>query len=116
MQDQLNFVLLYVRDIAAERDFYTQKVGLELEANSPTFVQFRAQGAAAFALLPGEHPTPTATIELWWQTDDVDGTHARLASQGVEMVSAPHDLPFGHVFSIKDPEGNLMNFWHPRQA
>jgi lactoylglutathione lyase len=116
MQNQLNFVILYVRDIAAMRDFYAKTFDLKLEANAPTFVQFVADGGAIFALLPGEHPTPTATIELWWEVADVDAAHARLASQGVEIVSGPEDKPFGRTLSIKDPEGNLANLYRLRQA
>ena len=116
MADKLDFVLLYVRDVAAERDFYVEKMGLELEGESAAFVQFLPQGGASFALIKGEHPTSTATIELWWQTADVDGTYARLKDRGVEIASEPEDKPFGRTLSIKDLEGNTLNFFQPPQG
>ncbi|HLW00902.1 MAG TPA: VOC family protein [Ktedonobacterales bacterium] len=116
MADKLDFVLLYVRDVAAERAFYIEKFGLEVEDENPAFVQFKAPGGAIFALIQGEHPTPTATIELWWQTADADATYARLKDRGVEIVSAPEDKPFGRALSIKDPEGNTLNFFQPPQG
>ena len=116
MADKLDFVLLYVRDVAAARAFYTEKMGLEVEDENPGFVQFKAPGGAIFALIHGERPTPASAIELWWQTADTDGAYARLKDRGVEIVSPPEDKPFGRTLSVKDPEGNTLNFFQPPQA
>lgn len=116
MQDKLDFVLLSVRDVAAAHAFYTEKLGMQVEDENPGFVQFRADGGAIFALLHGERPTPTATIELWWKVSDVDARYAALKGRGVEIVSAPEDRPFGRALSIKDPEGNVLNYFQPPQG
>lgn len=116
MQNHLNFVILYARDIAAARDFYAKTFDLKLEADAPGFVQFQADGGAIFALLPGERPTPTGTIELWWEVADVDAMYATLAGRGVEIASGPEDKPFGRTLSIKDPEGNVVNLYRLRQG
>lgn len=112
----LNFILLHVRDIAAERDFYKDALGLELEGQSPDFVQFQPNGAASLALSKDEPPVPQQTVELWWQVDNADALHAALVQRGTTIVSAPKDEPFGRAFSAKDPEGNQINFYQPRQA
>ena len=116
MTGHLNFMILHVRDMAAARAFYTQKLGLGVVAESPAFIQFEAVGGTSFSLQADEHATPTQTIELWWEVQDVDAEHATLAKQGVEIVSEPKDAPFGRTLSVKDPEGNLLNFWKPRQG
>jgi predicted enzyme related to lactoylglutathione lyase len=116
MQGQLNFVILHVRDIAAARDFYAKTFDLELEGESADFVQFNLHGGATFALQRDEHPAPTAGVELWWQSPDVDAHYEALKGRGVEIVSAPQDMPFGRTLSIKDLEGNVVNLWRPRQA
>ena len=116
MQGQLNFVILHVRDIAAARDFYKETFDLSLEGASADFVQFTLHGGATFALQRDEHPAATATIELWWQSPDVDAHYEALKRRDVEIVSEPQDMPFGRTLSIKDPEGNVVNLWRPRQA
>jgi predicted enzyme related to lactoylglutathione lyase len=117
MQGKLDFVLLHVRDMAAERDFYAETFDLQLEGQSPDFVQFLPQGGGAiFALSREGQPTPTATIELWWEVADVDAMHVALVKRGVEIVSAPKDEPFGRALLVKDPEGNLVSMFRPRQG
>jgi predicted enzyme related to lactoylglutathione lyase len=112
----LNFILLHVRDMAAERDFYTDALGLEIEGNSPAFVNFKPNGGASLALSADEPVAPQYNVELWWQVDQADALHAALVQRGTAIVSAPKDEPFGRAFSAQDPEGNQINFYQPRQA
>ncbi|HEY7125018.1 MAG TPA: VOC family protein [Ktedonobacterales bacterium] len=112
----LNFILLHVRDIAAERDFYKDALGLEVEGQSPDFVGFQSNGAATLALSTDGPAAPQHNVELWWQVDQADALHAALEQRGVTIVSAPKDETFGRAFSAKDPEGNQINFYQPRQA
>jgi predicted enzyme related to lactoylglutathione lyase len=116
MAGELNFVMLHVKEIAAARAFYAETFGLEVVDENPYFVQFGVAGGAMFALEQDEHAAPTQTLELWWQVPDVDAAHATLASRGVEIVSAPKDEPFGRALSVKDPEGNTVNLYQPKQA
>ena len=116
MSMSLNFILLHVRDIAAERDFYKDALGLEVDGDSPAFVSFKPNGAAVLALSPDVPPTPQQTVELWWQVDNADALHTALKGRSVTLVSEPKDEPFGRAFSAKDPEGNQVNFYQPRQA
>jgi predicted enzyme related to lactoylglutathione lyase len=111
----LNFILLHVRDIAAERDFYKDALGLEVEGEVPAFVNFQPKGGASLALSADEPVAPQHNVELWWQVDQADALHATLEQRGVTIVSAPKDEPFGRAFSAKDPEGNQVNFYQPRQ-
>jgi predicted enzyme related to lactoylglutathione lyase len=109
MLQGLNFVITHVSDVAAARAFYTEKLGFDVEDENPAFVQFRHPGSGATYAIGtftgGPHELPT---ELWWFVDDADATHAALAAQGVEVVTPPHDEPFGRAFAIKDPGGNTL--------
>ncbi len=117
MTGTLNFMILHVRDMAAARAFYTEKLGLKVAGESPTFIQFEAAGGAgSFSLQADEHATPTQTIELWWEVEDVDAEYKTLAGRGVEIASEPQDQPFGRTLSVKDPEGNMLNFYKLRQG
>jgi catechol 2,3-dioxygenase-like lactoylglutathione lyase family enzyme len=112
----LNFILLHVRDLAAERDFYQDALGLEVAGEVPTFVSFRPNGAATLALITDGPTAPQQSVELWWQVGSADALYAALEQRGVKMVSAPRDESFGRAFSAQDPEGNQINFYQPRQA
>ena len=112
----LNFILLHVRDIAAERDFYKDALGLELEGQSPDFVQFQPNGAATLALSTDGPAAPQQSVELWWQVDNINALHAAFEQRGVTIVGPVEEKPFGHIFSAKDPEGNQINFFQPPQA
>lgn len=47
--------------------------------------------------------------------DDVDGACERAKSAGAEIVSPPHDTPYGaREFTARDPEGHVWsvgNYW-----
>lgn len=113
MNSGLQFVVRHVTDIDAARAFYTWKMGFEIAAEQPGFVQFKAADGAPFAVslasadpvaaeLPSGQSEP---LELWWYVDDADSAHAELRAKGVEVVFPPKDLPFGRAFAIKDPAG-----------
>jgi predicted enzyme related to lactoylglutathione lyase len=111
----LNFVMLYVPDIKQARVFYTEKLGLVVEDQQPTFVQFKQHAGmgAIFALQEKADVSPHQGVELWWMVDKADATYATLVSRGVETVSQPSDEPFGRAFAIKDPAGNIINLFQP---
>src|SRR5689334_22776465 len=113
----LNFILLHVPDLAKVIPFYTEKLGLAIETQVPGFVQFKlpATGGAIFAITQEGDSTPVHGVELWWRVDDTDATYADLKARDVEIVDQPQDQPFGRTLSIKDPAGNTLYMFQPRQ-
>ncbi len=110
MLNGLNFIMLYVPDLTAALPFYTQKLGLEIDNQSPAFVQFKpsAGQGASLALAQKGSGQPMTNVELWWFVDNADATLAELIAQGVEVIDQPVDEPFGRTFSIKDPAGHTL--------
>ncbi len=113
MNSGLQFVVRHVTDVDAARAFYTEKMGFEVEAEQPGFVQFKAPDGAPFAVslasadpvaaeLPSGQSEP---LELWWYVDDADAAYAELQAKDVEIVFPPKDMPFGRAFAVKDPAG-----------
>jgi predicted enzyme related to lactoylglutathione lyase len=100
----LQYVILHVDDMEAARSFYTEKLGFTVELEAPGFIQFKQLGAGAtFAVSkaePGLDP-----IELWWFVDNADAVHTDLRAKGVQIVTPPHDEPFGRALAIKDSSG-----------
>lgn len=120
----LNYAIVYVRDLDKAKAFYTETLGLTVvEALSgPTFVTLRPadgamiglQDSAASRLPPGREDRP-GSVELSFAVDDVDGTWKRWKEKGVEFVIDPSDLPFGRYFLAKDPEGHYLSVYRFHQ-
>jgi predicted enzyme related to lactoylglutathione lyase len=112
----LQFVIRHVPDVAAARGFYKEKLGFEVEAEQPGFIQFRQPGAGATYALAQDDGS-REQLELWWFVEDADATHAALKAKGVEIVTPPYDEPFGRAMVIKDASGGTLYLLQPpRQA
>jgi predicted enzyme related to lactoylglutathione lyase len=114
----LNYVILYVRDLDKAKVFYTEALGLTVleAASGPTFVTLRSAGGAMLGLqdktasrLPPAREEQPGSAELSFEVDDVDGTWQRWKEKNVEIVTDPMDLPFGRYFLAKDPEGHYLS-------
>jgi predicted enzyme related to lactoylglutathione lyase len=116
VDNNLDFVLLHVPDLAAARAFYTEKLGFAVEAEAPGFIQFRRPTGAVFALQQDAAATAYSGVELWWLVPNADQTHNDLSANGVSIVAPLADQPFGRAFSVADPAGNTLNIFQPRTA
>jgi predicted enzyme related to lactoylglutathione lyase len=106
----LNFVLAHVPSIEQVLPFYTEKLGFEIEARAPGFIQFKqpnGQGAA-YALSEEGHVEPKTSVELWWFVDDGEVAQARLQALDIPIVEVLEDQPFGRTLAIQDPAGNKI--------
>ncbi|MCC7452091.1 MAG: VOC family protein [Anaerolineae bacterium] len=114
----LNYVIVYVRDLGNMKAFYADVLGMTaLDAvSSPTFVTLRSDGGALIGLqdkaaaqvAAGQDDHP-GHVELSFEVDDVDATWQRWQAHGVEAVAAPMDMPFGRYCLAKDPEGHYLS-------
>lgn len=110
MLQGLNFVLLHVTDSEKAVAFYTEKLGLAIEVQQGSFVQFKqpmGQGAS-FAISQEGDGRPVQNMELWWYVDDADATYADLVAKDVPVAQQLKDEPFGRTFAVKDPSGNTV--------
>lgn len=122
MNYKLGISILFVRDLAAEQEFYAETIGLPYiaEGSGPNFAFFGTAGDAFIALqamarIPGGKDVPAGASELGFVVDDVDAVYRDWEARGVELISAPQDFPFGRAFDARDPEGHLLNVYTPRR-
>ena len=117
----LGFVILHVQDIGKAKVFYTDVVGLTVveTLSGPTFVALQSDGGSRLALqdktaarVPQKQPEQSGGVEVSFEVDDVDGTWQRWQDKGVELVTAPVDLPFGRFCMAKDPDGFYLSAYH----
>ena len=121
----LNYVILYVRDMDKSKTFYTEVLGLTVldKLSSPTFITLQTIGGAMLALqdrntsrLPPRLEDQAGSVELSFEVEDVDATWQLWKDQAVEMITEPMDLPFGRYFMAKDPEGHYLSAYRFNQT
>ena len=95
---KFGFVIEYVKDIEAAKRFHVEVLGLAVQREHPTFVQFDH-----FALATDLAPGASGAAELYWLVDDAEAALAALPSSA--KPSAMQQKPFGKFFTIADTEG-----------
>lgn len=106
----LTYVLLVTPDLARARRFFTEQLGLTTEDDQgDTFSQFTTRDGTQWAILQASATDPAMRDKLYLKVDDVDGTFRTWQAGGVEMVSEPHDMPFGRTFAFKDADGRVLH-------
>lgn len=106
-----SFVALQVRDVESAAAFYETKLGLTRAPQSPPHALVFASSTIPFAVrepLPGtdlDSGQPGLGVALWLAARNAADLHARLAADGVTIVTAPFDGPFGLTFVFRDPDG-----------
>lgn len=118
MIQQMTFLGLVVKDVAEATDFYTQKLGLNVneEQSIPDFyTQFELKGdGAVFAVLGGfEQEGVSQSFDAGLIVDDIDATYAQFQAEGVEALSEPRDMPFGRTFLFRTPDGHVLRAFTP---
>lgn len=106
IKPRFGFALEYVSDVEAAKQFYVDVLGLEVERYHPVFVQFNN-----FAIASDESMGGKGEPELYWIVDDAQAAFDEL-SQRAEPEPI-REMPFGKVFSIKDPAGRPRFLFEP---
>ncbi|MEZ4668432.1 MAG: VOC family protein [Anaerolineae bacterium] len=120
MNLNLNYIVVYVNDLAKAKTFYTETLGMTaLDAvSSPTFVTLRPAAGAMIGLqdktaarvAPGREEQP-GSVELSFEVEDVDATWQEWNDKGVKLLSEPMDLTQLRYFLAQDPEGHYLSVY-----
>jgi catechol 2,3-dioxygenase-like lactoylglutathione lyase family enzyme len=70
---KFGFVVEYVKDIEASKQFYVDVLGLKVEREHPTYVQFET-----FAIASDEPVGGEAGEEVFWIVDVAEGAYGSL--------------------------------------
>jgi lactoylglutathione lyase len=125
----LGWVIVYVEDPPAAREFYMRAFGLQggFVAPSGTYAELDTGATklafAAYSLgqqnfpggvrpAGGEDQPPN--VELALVAEDVDGAYARALETGCSSLAEPKDKPQGQrVAWVRDPFGTLLELATP---
>jgi len=97
---QFGFTVVNVKDIQASKRFYTEVLGLKVQREAPTFIQFEHFAIAT------DNPTATLATELYWLVDDAEAAHRDVTACG-GACSSLETTPFGRLFTLRDPDGHV---------
>ena len=91
-------------DIQAAKRFYIDVLGLDVERDHPTFVQF-----SHFAIANDESLSGSRDPEVYWLVDDAAAAFTEL-SQRADVTLHLTQRPYGKVFGIAEPSGSAALF------
>lgn len=120
MIKQANYLGIVVKDLTAATAFYRDTLGIAVDESDSVpgfFTQFKLNGGAVLALQAATEVPDGQAFEPAILVDDVDATYATWQQQGVELLDAPNDKPFGRTFLFRTPEGHVLRaYQYPRRS
>ncbi len=117
----LDYTVIFVRQMAAMREFYGTTLGFPLHRELGTsWVEFRV-GSNLLALREGSSlfddplpPVGVLSLQLAFRVapGEVAPCAATLKERGVAIISGPTDQAFGHrTLFFRDPDGNVLEIY-----
>lgn len=110
--------VLLAKDLAAARDFYHEKLGLEILNENDASIEFKCGGGTHLEVTASTVGTADEQTQTSWQVPDIRSEVAELRARGVKVED--YDLPglktedgiadFGFAFAawIIDPGKNAL--------
>jgi catechol 2,3-dioxygenase-like lactoylglutathione lyase family enzyme len=93
-------VLLLATDLEASRDFYANKIGLEIVFETDYAVWFRSGNECRLAIGASTTGTADEQDQATWRVDDVRAEVEQLRSRGVEILE--YDMSWNRAASGDD--------------
>jgi len=84
-------VVLLATDLDASRDFYRDKVGLQIVTENPNAVTFKCGNGSRLAISKSSVGTADEQTQAAWRVADLEEELGTLRSRGVEIQE--YDLP-----------------------
>jgi len=84
-------VVLLATDLDASRDFYRDKVGLQIVTENPNAVTFKCGNGSQLAISKSSVGTADEQTQAAWRVADLEEELGTLRSRGVEIQE--YDLP-----------------------
>lgn len=118
MSYKVGMISLYVRDVAASTQFYTDVIGFQLQGpfSNEEFALGQLAGGPTMALrsfnqLPAGTPATPGGVELHFEVEDIQTAWQEWKSKRVEGLTDITDMGAGLNFSAKDPDGHALNVY-----
>ncbi len=111
-------VVLLATDLEASKDFYANKVGLEIESDTPYGVQFKCGGGSRLGVSKSTVGTADSQTQAAFRVKDLAAELSELRSRGIKIVvydqpglktvDGVAEVPFGLMAWFIDPAKNCV--------
>jgi extradiol dioxygenase family protein len=110
--------MILATDLAVAREFYGDRIGLEILIESDDFLTFKCGGDSRLVITRSSTRTSEPQTKASWRVDDLAAEVAELLSRGVEVeeydepglrtVDGIADVGFALCAWLIDPHGNSI--------
>jgi catechol 2,3-dioxygenase-like lactoylglutathione lyase family enzyme len=108
--EHVDFVSFLTQDIPRAKRFYSEVLGLEIETEGESDLEFRAGQVTLDIFDPSSigQPFAPSPAGLALRVPDVDATRAELEAKGVEFDGDTLETSVCRQAWFKDPDGNAL--------
>ena len=108
--ERTDFVSVFTQDIQRAKEFYSGTLGLEIETEGESDLEFRCGQVTLDVFDPSSigqqfAPSPAG---LALRVDDVNAARAELEAKGVEFYGETIETGVCRMAFFKDPDGNAL--------
>ena len=105
---------LQVTDIARSIEFYTTKLGFELDFRYEDFYSGITKDGYSIHLKSGkpsiDQRKSQEDLDLIFSVDEIKELYEEMVSRSVNIIQPLRDMPYGQEFYMADPDGNIIAF------
>jgi len=108
--ERTDFVSVLTQDIKRAKQFYAETLGLEIESEGESDMEFRCGQVTLDVFDPASigQPFAVSPAGLALRVPDVDAARAELEAKGVEFDGETLETDVCRMASFKDPDGNAL--------
>ena len=108
--ERVDFVSFLTQDIPRAKQFYSEVLGLEIETEGASDMEFRAGQVTLDIFDPSSigQPFAPSPAGLALRVPDVDAARAELETKGVEFDGDTLETSVCRQAWFKDPDGNVL--------
>jgi catechol 2,3-dioxygenase-like lactoylglutathione lyase family enzyme len=112
---------LLVANIELSVDFYTKKLGFEVDFRYEDFYAGLIKDGCSIHLKSGkplieerENKRNNQDLDIVFSVDDVEHLYEIISDKSIELVQPLRHMPYGKEFYIADPDGYIISFLEER--
>ena len=107
---------LLVADIESSIEFYTKKLGFDVDFRYEDFYAgiikdgYSIHLKLSEALVQKEIKRSNEDLDIIFSVDDIEGLYQGLSNNSVEFIQPLREMRYGKEFYVADPDGHIIAF------
>ena len=108
---------LLVADIEHSIEFYTKKLGFDIDFRYDDFYAGISKDGCSIHLKSGkrsieerQHKRNNEDLDIIFSVDGIERLYEELSGRAVEIIQPLRRLPYGKEFYVADPDGYIISF------